>query len=236
MLDDFLDTIEGAKTREQVWQTCAAYFAANGLDKTIYVDSHAGGSRIFTTMPDAWLAHYQDQSYIRFDPFLEHCCHTLQPVGTGREYLSDHSFLGEAARRLIMEAGEVGFRAGFSCTTRKFGPNGAAGWNLGSELGRCELERIRDERGDMLRLAALYGHERIAAVGSDRQADLNLSLREKDCLRWSAGGLRTKEIAERMNLRPVTVELHLKNARTKLRAATREQAVAIALLKGVIEL
>jgi DNA-binding CsgD family transcriptional regulator len=48
-------------------------------------------------------------------------------------------------------------------------------------------------------------------------------------------GNRTKHIAQRLNLSAVAVELYLKNARTKLGAGTREQAVAKVYLLRLIE-
>jgi DNA-binding CsgD family transcriptional regulator len=63
-----------------------------------------------------------------------------------------------------------------------------------------------------------------------------LSPRERDCLLWLASGLRTREIAARMGLARVTVDLHLRNARRKLGAATLPQAVAKAVLDRQIRL
>ncbi|WP_114389735.1 helix-turn-helix transcriptional regulator [Notoacmeibacter marinus] len=74
---------------------------------------------------------------------------------------------------------------------------------------------------------------RLAGPGGVGGAD-PLTPRETEMLRWAASGLRTKEIAERMNVSAATVEFHGRNARQKLDAKTREQAVAIALTRGLI--
>lgn len=63
-----------------------------------------------------------------------------------------------------------------------------------------------------------------------------LSPRERECMTYVARGLRTIRIAERLGLSVVTVELHLRNARRKLRATTTPQAVARALIFGDIEI
>ncbi len=97
-----------------------------------------------------------------------------------------------------------------------------------------EIEKIFSEHADVLRLTAFFAHQRLQAALENEHRDIALSPREKECLLWVAQGLRSKQIADKLGLRPVTVELHLKNARTKLRAATREQAIAIALLNGLI--
>ena len=65
-------------------------------------------------------------------------------------------------------------------------------------------------------------------------ADRNLTAREMECLTGLADGLNSEGIAKRLNIAVPTVAMHLSNARRKLGAHTREQAVAVALRRGVI--
>lgn len=62
-----------------------------------------------------------------------------------------------------------------------------------------------------------------------------LTPRETECLQWLARGLNNAGIAARMHVTLPTVALHLINARKKLGAQTREQAVAQAVKLGLIE-
>ena len=62
-----------------------------------------------------------------------------------------------------------------------------------------------------------------------------LSSREGQCLREMALGKRVQAIAEAMGIAPVTVELHLRNARAKLQASTNPAAVAKAISLGLID-
>lgn len=62
-----------------------------------------------------------------------------------------------------------------------------------------------------------------------------LTPRERDCMQAIAQGLRIDAVANRLKIMPVTVELHLRNARGKLGAQTLPQAVALALRSGLIE-
>ncbi len=76
------------------------------------------------------------------------------------------------------------------------------------------------------RAAAGRTHDRFqAAVRSPR---------EIECLEWLARGLQDGQIAAQLHLSRSTVRLHLANARRKLNAKTREQALVAALLKGLI--
>ena len=55
-------------------------------------------------------------------------------------------------------------------------------------------------------------------------------------LQLLADGLTGEQVAERLALSSATVRVHIRNATTKLGAATRAQAVAVALARGEIEM
>jgi DNA-binding CsgD family transcriptional regulator len=59
--------------------------------------------------------------------------------------------------------------------------------------------------------------------------------RELEVLGLLAGGRTDGQIAELLALSPATVQTHVRNAKAKLGARTRAQAVAIALQRGLIE-
>jgi DNA-binding NarL/FixJ family response regulator len=61
-----------------------------------------------------------------------------------------------------------------------------------------------------------------------------LSPREVEVISLLANGMRTGQISQHLGIRCVTVDLHIRNARKKLNAATREQAVAIAVANNII--
>ncbi|HAT85695.1 MAG TPA: hypothetical protein DCS30_06975 [Rhizobiales bacterium] len=63
-----------------------------------------------------------------------------------------------------------------------------------------------------------------------------LSSRERECLLWLASGFKSAQIAEKLGLALVTVDMHFKNARKKLNAATREEALAKSIINGEINL
>lgn len=234
-VEDLLTSIQTADGPSSAWDTAAAFFGSFGLDRVIYLDVGPVRERVLTTMPAAWMAHYTERNHSRIDPFIRYCAASLTPVGTGIDYLEEYSYLDARERGFIREAAETGFRSGMSCMIRVKGPMGAAGWNLGSTMTREQLEQILAREGDILRLAAHLSHEKL--VQSDSSAETGapvLSPRETECLQWLAAGLRTKEIADRMGIRPITVELHLRNARNRLGAQTREQALARAIAAGLL--
>jgi DNA-binding CsgD family transcriptional regulator len=101
------------------------------------------------------------------------------------------------------------------------------------------MEALLAEHGQDLRLAAFYTHEHAErlehADGAVSQCLHRLTGRERECLLWLSRGLRTVAIADRLGIAPATVDLHFKGARRKLRAATREEALAKAILADLID-
>jgi DNA-binding CsgD family transcriptional regulator len=239
---DFLTTLGSACSTADVWSATARYLEGLGFTHSIYtfVDpntSHA--PRVWTTMPEGWCKHYVEQNYQRVDPFFRYCCSTLAPIRTGPEYLDEYDFLTGPERRIVLEAGETGFRSGFSAPIRLLGGQGFGGWNFGSRFGRRELDTLLKAHGPDLRLAGLYVHEYVERLSQPTDKPptryWRLTVRERECLLWLGRGLRTAAIADRLGIAPVTVDLHFKGARTKLNAATREEALAKAILCGQID-
>jgi len=76
-------------------------------------------------------------------------------------------------------------------------------------------------------------HE-FAPLGRPRHAPQSLTVRESQCLSALAFGERTQRIAATLGIAPITVDFHIRNARRKLGAKTREHAVAIALINGLL--
>jgi len=54
----------------------------------------------------------------------------------------------------------------------------------------------------------------------------SFSARERDCLAYVADGMRDREIATRLGVGEATVRFHVDNARRKLQATNRMQAIA----------
>jgi len=61
-----------------------------------------------------------------------------------------------------------------------------------------------------------------------------LTTREKECILWTAEGKTACEIATILIISEATVVFHLKNVIKKLNVANRSQAVAKAVLLGLI--
>lgn len=74
------------------------------------------------------------------------------------------------------------------------------------------------------------------AKGDSGRRERRPSEREREVLGFLAKGLTDNQIAEQLRLSPATVQTHVRNAKAKLGARTRSQAVALALVGGLIEI
>lgn len=235
-IDDFLDELVclgKTASHDAVWKLSTAYFSQNGFDKLIYLDARPDGLTMRTTLSTVWVERYEACNYADIDPFFTHCGKTYRPVSTGVAYADSHEYLSIEQKALIYEAAEFGMNAGFSCMIRLAGPSGGAGWNIGSSLSRKDIDALRGDRGADLRLAAHHAHDALVRAHYAGTSTA-LSKREAECLLLLSQGHRTKDIARTLMISPVAVELYLRNARNKLGARTRDQAVALAISQGLL--
>ena len=95
----------------------------------------------------------------------------------------------------------------------------------------CFLKRHRDE----LSVIATHLHERVMREQfGDGRSRAGLTKREIDCLAWAAKGKSASVTATILDLSPHTVRGYLKSARSKLHASSIQQAVGIAVARGLL--
>jgi LuxR family maltose regulon positive regulatory protein len=83
----------------------------------------------------------------------------------------------------------------------------------------------------------MIGPDLAEAIDHDDELALlePLSPRERDVLRLLAQGLTNRAIARRLHVAPDTIRWHAKNIYSKLGAANRTQATALAQRFGLLE-
>lgn len=192
---------------------------------------------VFTTMPAEWVAIYDERSYIEVDPRVQALLHVPLPMIWDQESLGGKSakvdeFLA-AGRRYGLGSGiAVGF------VDLK---SHAVFLALSSSVEKLNPQRkaeIESSLGDIM-LFVHFFHEVIAAgiieqsMPSQSQG-APLSPRERECLAMAARGLTSEDIAHKLGITPRTVQFHFGSIRSKLAAATRQEAIAKAVQAGLI--
>lgn len=229
---EFRDAALGAKCADQIWDLTCAYLGQHGFDGAFLADQSGGTIHIRSNIDSAWVRDARDKGLTHADPFFAHCFASYDMLCTGRDHLHLYPNLTAAEVAFINAASEAGLRAGVSVPVRLACDGGIAGWHLLSSHGADAVRAVWGDDLSQLRISLLTVHHRLAARRDT--APRSLSTRERDCLMLCAQGARNIVIADKLCISESTVEFHLRNARRKLGARTREHAVAIALRKGLV--
>ncbi len=240
-VQDFAERLRRTKSLDTAWRAICQAYADNGIDYVIYMFMRPAAPHdtalVRSNMPRWWADYYDDEGHAQHDPFFK-TCGTFAPTRTGSTYVDDHAdVLTREEQRFIREAGETGLISGIASPVRLQGPGHFGGWNLGTGMKRAPFEKHLAVHCDRLQLMGFIAHETLQKMTrwrSGEDVSERLSERERECLLWLARGLRIREIADRLGIASVTVDLHLRRVRAKLRAATREEALAKAILSGEI--
>ncbi|MCU0906663.1 MAG: LuxR family transcriptional regulator [Rhodobacteraceae bacterium] len=183
-----------------------------------------------TTWPKAWFDLYAGQAVVREDPVVARARRDPAPF-TWRDIasdLTDWRLTGDGPPMLDLAA-RFGWTAGFVVPV-----HGHAG-----EVGIVAYAGTGDLTDPTARIAVqtlsivAYLHPR-GLHGRILPPDPGLTARERDVLALLARGLTDAQVAERLGITPRTVLAHVATAKDRLRAATRTQAVAEAVARGLI--
>ncbi|MGO8778931.1 MAG: helix-turn-helix transcriptional regulator [Rhodomicrobium sp.] len=181
---------------------------------------------LLSTYPLGWLQRYC-QNYLHIDPVMRHIQSKPAPFLWAEAASGD---LEPAARTMFGEAAEFGLKAGFTVPMLTLDGAFAA-----VSLAGPAAELPPEGRG-MISLISNFALGRAIELrnrGSRRKLT-KLTGREVECLKWAAEGKSEWEIGQILGLSEHTVDRHMANARRKLGARTRGQAIATAMRLGLI--
>ena len=167
------------------------------------------------------------------DKFPEYCKNNISPLvwecdPTSVEDTNEKRFLGLAA--------DFGVKGGITIPIHQLRENTYGNLTLffQQESSRW-LERLNAVKKD-IHVATLYLDAKLSSEVRYPSTHFTLSPRESDCLALLAAGLQTSQIADHLVLSDSTVTEYIYNARKKLGARTRSEAVARAVQYGLISL
>ncbi|MCR9136013.1 MAG: LuxR C-terminal-related transcriptional regulator [Alphaproteobacteria bacterium] len=238
-LEDFSATMATVQDADEAWAVSVGFFESFGFCGAYYGRRDPDNAmteqdiRISHGLLDWREAYFGNQDH-RHDPLFVHAPRLPRRFLTGTEFLDDYPFLNTGDIAVIRRASDFGYCSGLALKMTGDNKGDIRGWNLVSDLSKADARRLCSDVGGMLYLCATLADLKLSHL-PDKPAT-HLTNREIESLCWLAVGLRTDQIAERMGVRPVTVDLHIRNARIRLGARTREQALAIAIQQGSLSL
>ncbi len=147
--------------------------------------------------------------------------------GRTRYRFSDFAPFADTTYGTYWEAMSEAGIADALCAT-SYGPDRSiASLHLGFSRRDFDADESR-----MIQMAGLLLTERLMEFTDPRTNQRPLTTRERDCLAYVADGYTDAQIAMLLDISESTVRFHLTNARTKLGAVNRTQAVARLAIDG----
>ncbi|WP_404294847.1 LuxR family transcriptional regulator (plasmid) [Microvirga sp. RSM25] len=235
----FLDQTDGVAYSEHLFDLLSAFalnfncpWVAYGslTPDQKFVKPVRRGPAVMLNYPDEWQERCFEMGYDRIDPIAKTCRKRADAFQWSEVY--NDASTTENERRVFDEAATFGLRSGI--TVPLHGPNGsfaimsfAQPWDRGFQSRTITY----------LQLAAVHFHLRVAkfANSSGIEEAPNLSLREKECILWTARGKSSWEVGIILGISANTVNFHIKKVMRKLDAASRTVAAIKAVNFGIIE-
>ncbi len=246
-VEQFLSDTRGADKPAAITSCFLEQIRKFGFRKFSYVarGKSAEATRyeyVATNYPKKWNAHFIEKRYFEVDPTLERARNTLMPFAWSD--MKNRRSLSGLQRQLFDEADSFGLRQGF--TVPIHAPGGADGLvALSTDLAPREFTSEVGHSRHVLHLLSLHYHTRATAAwqrsGRGRakgEAEAPqrspITLREADCLLWTARGKSAWETSVILGVSERTVNFHIENARRKLDSQSKTQAVVRAIMMNLI--
>jgi DNA-binding CsgD family transcriptional regulator len=181
---------------------------------------------VISGYPAGWVERYMSRNYFRVDPVVQHARETMLPAIWG-----DQLFCDGKSTEFWEEARVFGLQAGLSISVHE--QPGVTGV---FSLARDKVLEVRGQD-----LAALMGRAQLFAVllhHAVSRIELPkllpeqqgaLTVRERECLKWTADGKTAWEIGRILGITERTVVFHLNNVIRKLGATNKTQAIVRAV-------
>jgi LuxR family transcriptional regulator, activator of conjugal transfer of Ti plasmids len=190
---------------------------------------------LMSSYPKSWTSRYFDLGYQQIDPVVRRARHESELFNWGGS--APNATGTREQRRFFDEAMTFGIKSGVTVPIRG-GFGRMAAFTMATDEPTVSVERLVDDRRDVLQLVGLYFHTHVTVkvrTGVNRpEGEGVLTQRERQCLAWAARGKTVADTAILVGIAPRTVVFHLEKARQKLNASSIAQCVAEAMRRGLL--
>ena len=188
-------------------------------------DAPAAEHVLARVSPPGWEAIYADATHLGGNYLVRELPFRSKPF-----LWSDIKLLSPEERAMAQTLKDCGFPNGMASPCH--GPMGYVG------VVSLAFERIEDispiDTG-AIEVASVILHNRMRDLAFPVQLTKKaLTTRERDCIGFVANGRTDGQIADLLSISNTTVITHIENAKRKLGARTRAQAVAYCLLRNLL--
>lgn len=228
----FLSAAPGVKTLDGLTDLFGTAVLAYGYPFFGCIHFASPGKPVSPTMlfgrgsPD-WQRKYLEEELIFDDPSIGMIFDLARPFSWGDVEAAVHA---PRKKRVFEVAPREGYESGFLVPVT--GPlRDVVAVMMTSD---APLDHDKHARATLTALATVYATlgKSFTEIAADTPTSTPLTRRECECLSWAAQGKTDWEIAGVVGIAPRTVGAHIDNARAKIGAATRAQAVLEAWRRG----
>jgi len=232
--EDLYEKIQSSDNAEQLFEHVRSYAEALGFQYASYtmcvpsLNSVARWVR-FESLPDGWQKHYVAKKYADIDPIIRRGINSIEPlVWSARQFAE--------APQIWADAQAFGLKAGIS--QRCWAAQGVFGiltfLRERPALSEGEISMLRRQMQIVTNLLHLDMYEHVDVPSINCVAEVNLTAREREILRWTSEGKTAEIIGRILNISTRTVNFHISNVLIKLVAVNKVQAVAKARTFGLL--
>ncbi len=244
LIDNFLNDLSTVRDESAIWQLTANLAGNMGFSECQLTMAHSQGnelqlSKIVSSVSSGSIDIYKAQNLVKFDPFINMGCRSLTAMRLPTDVSGndDLGFDDDVTGYFQDNVAAQGVTGGVGVPVRAFGGNEVGGWVFLSLEKNRVFEMLHQEYAAQLQLAAVLAYEHMDKLVSPIAADgVILTQRERECMQWLCVGLRVSMIAHKMSVGVSVVNMHIANAKHKLGAQTRDQAIALAITSGQVTL
>ena len=190
---------------------------------------------VFTTLSREWTQRYDDEAYVEIDPRIQ-----LVNDRSTISIWNAQEFYGRNDRldQFLRDAARHGLRSSACFTLHDVNHNGVMiSYNSGKAL--LAPEAIEQKLGTLYTFGTHFHDEFMRLIVRrrlpSRLLGATLTRREIEVLRMVARGHTSQDIGIKLAITPRTVKFHMDSARTKMCAANRQEAVALAVKAGLFD-
>ena len=242
LVDEVLQD-KAPRSIDDVRRTLGSIAHKVGCDNFAYVGGKAfnplsGGQAIWQEppvmmidFPLEWLQIYHEKDYSLIDPTIATTLGNRLPTAWDIE--TPRNDIRTPQRDFVRQAHDFGICRGLSIPI--YGALGEFGIMtfVSSEASSGFEKTLRHYRHE-LHIAAIYIDQMVRKLAPTEARPADLTDREIEVLCWTAAGKTSAEIAIILSISKKTVDFHIYNAMRKLDVYTKPQAVAKALLSGLV--
>jgi LuxR family quorum-sensing system transcriptional regulator SolR len=183
---------------------------------------------MFNNYPLAWQQRYAEENYLAIDPTVAHGLKSVMPI-----IWSDAVF--HSAPEFWNDARDHGLQVGWAQSSydAKRVVSMLTLARSSEEISASELHK-NSMRMSWLAQTAHEGMARLVVAQSPAAAEISLTPREAEILRWTADGKTASEVGDILAISERTVNFHVNNALLKLGAVNKTAGVIKAVLQGLI--